>query len=108
MREIAQEESGNIKVLEIDKLFLKASKDALLRAVRIGYESANDIINNPFFCSVETVLTYMTFKGALDDIPERHVEKCAQSSSFMDIYACRDASLYTHSTPSRKFYLNES
>lgn len=75
---------------EKDKPSVKAVKDALLNASRIGFDLGNDEPNNAFFCFRKSILINLALKGALDDIIDRNIEKWAQYSSFMVLFARRE------------------
>lgn len=67
------------------KHLLKAAEDALLDVFRIGLESTNNGLRNASFHFVDSVLTDLGLKTALDDKLDRNIEKRAQPSSFMDV-----------------------
>lgn len=52
----------------MDKFFLKAWRDALTDAFKIGFESAKDGPKISSFCFEESMQTDLALKRALDDI----------------------------------------
>lgn len=59
----------------MDKFILKATNDTLSDSFQIGFESAKDELESTLFLFVESVLVYLTLKGAWDDIFGRNLEK---------------------------------
>lgn len=89
IRQTAQEEEIHNYALFMNKIFSKAAEDALSDAFQVGFESTRDGLENVSFRFVESVLTDMALKRALDDMFDRSIKKWAHSSSFIDVFARR-------------------
>lgn len=71
----------------MDKYMLKAAPDALSNAFQIDFESANDALKKSYSHFAESMFTALALKPALDDKLDRNIEKWAQTTAFVDLFA---------------------
>lgn len=95
IKEIAQEKATRINAVENDRPLLEAAEDAHLSVIQICFEFPNDRPKKASFYFEKSVQTNVAIKGALDNRKERIIEKCVQSSYFMDAFSPRSL-IYTH------------
>lgn len=69
----AQEKARRIYPFKIDKLLIRATKDALSSAIQTGYAGINDILSDIRFM-VGMISTKMADRVALDDVSKRSLE----------------------------------
>lgn len=67
----------------------RATEEVCSDAFLVRFDSANDGLKNSLYHFVESILTEMAQKGALDEVFDRSIECWTQSSSFMDTFARR-------------------
>lgn len=70
----------------MDQSSLKCAGDALSDAFQTGFESVHDGLKKTSLPFVESKLTDLALKGALESILNPNLEKCAHSSNFMDLF----------------------
>lgn len=68
---------------------LKATEDALLAAFRLALKSAKDGIIHSYFRFVEIMLTAVASEEVSTVSLDTKIEKCAQPSFSMDVFAGR-------------------
>lgn len=92
---------------QMKKYFLKTAEEAPLDACQICFESASHGLKEASFRLVESMLMNIALKKGLDSILERNIEKWAQSSFFMNEFACRALASTTFVRPVVNFICNK-
>lgn len=89
MRLMAQEEAECIYASRVNPSMTRAAEGALSDVFQVGFDSANAGLKISSHHLVESVLTEMAQKDALDEVFDRSIDRWTQSSPFMDALARR-------------------
>lgn len=105
--QIAQEEARRICALEVDNKLLEAPEAALSKAVKFGFESANEAPKNEPFRFVESQLTGPMHKGVLDERFERNWGNWWEQSTLSNIFSVWALNSSRFVGPDVKFICNK-